>query len=604
MKQTLLLLLFLMVAVAGLRGQSPRAKLYVLSVGVSKYADTGLNLNYADDDARDLAAAWQKQTSLYDVVAVRVLTDADATRANIHDELDRFKGIVSPNDLFVFTFSGQGIVNALLPHDFQQEDINGTALSKDDLFSKLASLGCNYFVFLDATNSGSFTKSVDGKDLNEGDTLSVEQAAQEPADSLAATGRKSVVLSSCSPDQKSFECPPCQNGYFTQAFLDALEGKEYFDPKDQRGHRPDQDANGFLSVLELKRYLSRVVHIKTEYKFQPQKVCILYYAAYDLNLLRPAGTVPLPPLSESDRDGDGILDHVDRCPDDPGEMLLEGCAPPTIFPGKRDSDGDGVIDYFDNCIDLPGPARFEGCPIIATDTQSLTITVNGVSFVMKKVVASTFKMGCTLEQHNDCYDREKPIHRVTLTNDYYLGETEVTQALWRAVMDIDPPELGFSGCDECPVESVSWDDVQIFLQKLNIMTDHSYRLPTEAEWEHAARGGLRSKRYKYSGSNDIDAVAWHDRNADGKTHPVKGKAPNELGLYDMSGSVVEWCQDWYSAYSSTEQTNPTGPESGNGRVLRGGDWISYLRYCRVTSRQGRAPHTRSNAVGFRLAVTH
>lgn len=239
-----------------------------------------------------------------------------------------------------------------------------------------------------------------------------------------------------------------------------------------------------------------------------------------------------------------------------------------------------------------------------SDEQSLTTNVNSIAFVMKKITAGTFNMGCTGEMDgSDCYDWEKPAHTVTLTTDYYLGETEVTQALWRAVMGVDPPQLVFPGCDECPVESVSWEDVQTFLQKLNQKTGQTYRLPTEAEWEFAARGGTLGKKYKYSGSNDINAVAWYDANAYGKTHSIKGKAPNELGLYDMSGNVYEWCQDWWGDYSSSAQTNPTGPNSGSNRVIRGGSWVINPRFCRASYRGSNTPQDRHYNLGFRLAKT-
>ena len=176
-------------------------------------------------------------------------------------------------------------------------------------------------------------------------------------------------------------------------------------------------------------------------------------------------------------------------------------------------------------------------PIATTTSTSedQTFTVNGVSFTMKLVEGGTFQMGATSEQGSDAYNSEKPVHSVTLSN-YYLGETEVTQALWNAVMGSNPSY--FEG-DALPVEQVAWNDCQEFIRKLNQKTGKNFRLPTEAEWEYAARGGKKSNGYKYAGSNDIGSVAWYTNNSDSKTHPVKGKSPNELGLYDMSGNVWE-----------------------------------------------------------------
>ena len=226
-----------------------------------------------------------------------------------------------------------------------------------------------------------------------------------------------------------------------------------------------------------------------------------------------------------------------------------------------------------------------------------TITVNGVSFNMVRVDGGTFTMGATAEQGSDAFSDEKP-HQVTLST-YSIGETEVTQALWQAVMGSNPSN--FKG-DQRPVEKVSWDDCQTFIQKLNQLTGRKFRLPTEAEWEYAARGGNKSRGYKYSGSNTISAVAWYDDNSSSSTHDVKTKQANELGLYDMSGNVWEWCQDWYGDYSSGAQTNPTGALRGSRRVFRGGGWISGARYCRVAIRDYFAPDYRHHSLGLRLAL--
>ena len=227
-----------------------------------------------------------------------------------------------------------------------------------------------------------------------------------------------------------------------------------------------------------------------------------------------------------------------------------------------------------------------------------TETVGGVSFKMVRVEGGTFTMGCTAEQGEDCEDDENTLHRVTLS-DYSIGEAEVTQALWRAVMGSNPSY--YSDCDDCPVEEVSWDDAQQFIQKLNSLTGKRYRLPTEAEWEYAARGGNKSLGYKYSGGNEIGEVAWYWDNSEERTHAVKGKKANELGLYDMSGNVYEWCQDWIGPYGSGSQTDPTGAGSGSFRVNRGGGWASLPQGCRVSYRNGFTPGLRRDDLGLRLA---
>lgn len=232
-------------------------------------------------------------------------------------------------------------------------------------------------------------------------------------------------------------------------------------------------------------------------------------------------------------------------------------------------------------------------------TFAKTFTVNNVTFEMVYVEGGTFTMGCTSMQE-DCLVGEKPTHSVTLS-DYYIGKYEVTQALWQAVMGNNPSK--WKG-DDLPVEKVSWNDVQAFIKKLNRLTGAKFRLPTEAEWEYAARGGEKSKGYRYSGGNILESVAWFSSNSGYKTHAVGMKSPNELGIYDMNGNVEEWCQDWKGDYSEDGQINPTGPSSCsyNYRVWRGGGCDSWENSSRVWSRGGLDPAYGMNTIGFRLAL--
>ena len=225
-------------------------------------------------------------------------------------------------------------------------------------------------------------------------------------------------------------------------------------------------------------------------------------------------------------------------------------------------------------------------------SRNQTITVNGVSFEMVYVEGGSFDMGSDTEYN------EKPVHSVTLS-DYYIGKCEVTQELWEAVMGSNPSY--FKGAQN-PVERVSWYDCQNFIKKLNSLTGRTFRLPTEAEWEYAARGGKKSSHYKYSGSDNIDDVAWYDDNSGDKTRPVGTKSPNELGIYDMSGNVYEWCSDWWGYYSAGAQTNPQGPSSSSGRVLRGGTWDGYAGLCRVLSRYTDLPSYSYSSRGLRLVL--
>jgi len=229
---------------------------------------------------------------------------------------------------------------------------------------------------------------------------------------------------------------------------------------------------------------------------------------------------------------------------------------------------------------------FFGITIMKPPISPLIDPVVGIEMVFVK--GGKFAMGCTAEQNN-CSDDEKPVHKVKL-NCFYLGKYEVTQKQWKQVMGNNPSN--FKG-DSLPVENVSWNDVQLFIKRLNemnTMADKKYRLPTEAEWEYAARGGVKSSGYMYSGSNNINDVAWYESNSDDKTNIVGIRTSNELGLYDMSGNVSEWVNDWYDINSV--------------RVYRGGSCDFVAERCRVSFRAYYAPDNRFEYLGFRLALSH
>lgn len=215
------------------------------------------------------------------------------------------------------------------------------------------------------------------------------------------------------------------------------------------------------------------------------------------------------------------------------------------------------------------------------------------------VAGGTFAMGCTPKDDGDCRDNEKPVHQVTVSS-FNLSKYEVTQSQWRVIMGTNPSD--FSDCNTCPVTQVSWDDVQEFLERLNALTGKNYRLPTEAEWEYAAKGGNRSRGYKFSGSNSPEITAWIEVNSGQKTRPVGQKVPNELGIYDMSGNVYEWCSDLYGRYNGSHKTNPRGHYTGSSRVIRGGGWSNSERNTRISDRLGISNSFRGNDIGFRIAL--
>ena len=232
----------------------------------------------------------------------------------------------------------------------------------------------------------------------------------------------------------------------------------------------------------------------------------------------------------------------------------------------------------------------------ANQSSKRVFTVNGVRFAMVYVEGGSFRMGTSGGE----FPRENPAHNVSVSG-FYIGETEVTQQLWQAVMGSNPS--GFRG-SQLPVETVDYYDCQEFIRKLNSLTGEQFRLPYEAEWEFASRGGVRSQGYKYSGSNTIDQVAWYNVNSGSRSHEVKSKKPNELGIYDMCGNVWEWCEDWFDEdyYSYSPVHNPTGPTDGYSWLNRGGSWKSGAKYCRPAYRgQGKTSET-VNYLGLRLAL--
>jgi formylglycine-generating enzyme required for sulfatase activity len=287
------------------------------------------------------------------------------------------------------------------------------------------------------------------------------------------------------------------------------------------------------------------------------------------------------------------------------------------------------------------------------DLNVLTFTVNGISFTMKLVKAGTFLMGATSEMLGRSHfdgpdDDELPVHEVTISNDFFIAETPVTQALWKAVMGngnfdtstenskkfvvhdvcrevidflnffskdnsfVSPEEVGmqlnpswFKGDDRRPVESVSYFDCQDFIKKLNLLIGENFSLPTEAEWEYAARGGQYSKRTRYAGSNDINLIAWCGDNSGYQTHPVAQKLPNELGLYDINGNVWEWCADWFNSdfYKVSPKENPICNIGGEKRVIRGGAYSGNSKHFRLSHRNALEPNSRrGNNLGLRLVL--
>ena len=333
------------------------------------------------------------------------------------------------------------------------------------------------------------------------------------------------------------------------------------------------------------------------------------------------------PPCVSDLDGTGEVDAADI-----GSLLLQfgPCANGPNCSGDLDGDADVsaadigmVLLSFGTCAGpgwatvlewAPDPAVIYDANLrsdIAATHLPWRVRDNGTGIEMVLIPPGSYQRGCSASNASDCWSGERPTHQVTLTNAFYLSRTEVTQAQWVAKMGSNPsyhqtasPAVPASEVPNRPVERVSWNDIQPFC------TNNGLRLPTEAEWEYAYRAGTTTAFHGMPGylngtndDNQLGTIAWFSGNSGSQTRPVAGKAANGFGLYDMAGNVWEWCQDWYGTYASGAQTNPTGPGSGAGRVLRGGSLYGYSIGCRASTRDGGTPVHRSHDIGFRVART-
>ena len=322
-----------------------------------------------------------------------------------------------------------------------------------------------------------------------------------------------------------------------------------------------------------------------DYRKRPQCVCKI--------TLNPAEWIP----KTIDVNEETIIDGTIKTPPSKprkGRMMLIAASAIIIF---------AIIigAVYANDSQIESKEKMETDSVNIETTALLPSSNSIIERIMDNMIlveGGIFKMGATQEQGKDAYKTEMPIQTVRLY-DFYIGKYEVTQEEWMAVMGYNPST--YNG-ENKPVETVDWQDCQNFISQLNSITGEKFRLPTEAEWEYAARGGQQSKFFKYSGGDNLNDVAWYEANSNNMTHPVGQKLPNELGLYDMSGNVWEWCNDWYGVYSSDFQINPLGAKSSPSRVNRGGGFLSIPRDCRSSNRDSNTMTFRSNRLGLRLAI--
>lgn len=274
---------------------------------------------------------------------------------------------------------------------------------------------------------------------------------------------------------------------------------------------------------------------------------------------------------------------------------LEGAVGKDVKPGQ---------DLLITAVKLPEIRGVDSASLtflVEIDDGAKLVYVDRLMFRMMPVEGGSFTMGCTNpkgEKHT--YADELPTHKVTVNN-FYMGQHEVTQALWKTVMGQNPSK--WIGNDSLPVEQVSWNDVQIFIARLSQMTGYSFRLPSEAEWEYAARGGVKNHGNIYPGTrHQLWETCWYGGNSNGHSHPVGLLKPNELGLYDMGGNVMEWCSDWMESYSANPQNSPQGPKTGENKILRGGCFNSPTWGCSVFERSWYLPDYGYSFYGFRLVL--
>lgn len=290
---------------------------------------------------------------------------------------------------------------------------------------------------------------------------------------------------------------------------------------------------------------------------------------------------------------------------DNAEKIVEGRGTGEYSVVVRNLQSNKTYYFRAYAVNSQGTAYGEEHSFTTLPQNVLNININGVILKMVLVNGGTFNMGATEEQGSDGQSAERPVHKVTL-DDYYIGLCEVTNEVWTVVENGRVPTLEenptWTNERFMPKAMVSYDECLAFIEKLNVVTGYEFSLPTEAQWEYAARGGKYSCGYKYPGGDDYDTVGWCYENSETNVAIVGTKSPNELGLYDMMGNVLEWCADWYGSYLSEDQTNPTGPATGSYRVMRGGSVINLASECRVSQRFGGEPNSHFFFVGFRLAL--
>lgn len=638
-----LLFLLLLLLASSLPAQTRAGKDYAVFFYVTDFQPGIDDIRYTKTEAEALAK------ELSDHYGFECVFVPECKKDDIANALDAWNKKLGPADQALFFFSMHGYYDPagdrgyLIPADGKADAEHNyfrSWFSYDDLRTYLAPCRAGHIlVALDACYSGSFGIRSTKTKPTQAATTQAPDCAERIRRVMQNRGRQ--FITSGKTDQET----PKQSAFAGEILKNLRTG---------------YDAEGLIFIDDLTYRLQKLKSPEPE-----QGSFVGHAEGGDFVFVRKNACAP-----EPDRDGDGVPDARDRCPDNWGSGP-DGCSPEQ--PPTHDLAADleawrtakalhteaAYREYLRRFSsgefkDLANAAlrQLEQEALIRRDDTAWAVAQEkntaegyrkylsdypngrhktdaetGIKNIEKKnatppvpddglvfVPGGTFTMGCSSEQQ-DCYDSEKPAHKVTVS-DFYIGRYEVTQKLWTDVMGNNPSS--FKNCDNCPVEQVSWEDVQEFLKKLNQKyPGRNYRLPTEAEWEYAARGGGKAVLFG-NGKNTADpkeinfdgdwnpttySIKGLDR---GKTVPVGSlNSPNALGLHDMSGNVWEWCSDWYGSdyYQNSPAKDPTGPSSGSSRVLRGGSWGGAPQGCRVADRGNGAPGLRGLFTGFRLART-
>jgi formylglycine-generating enzyme required for sulfatase activity len=581
-------------------------------VGVSKYEDQNISdLNYASDDAIAVADALREVCGFDDVRLLISGGDIEPTHVNVVDALQNLAPFISEEDLFLFYFGGHGIhvdgAGRLLTSNSRLHMPELASLDLGVLTKCFSRLDCRQRVIvMDACRNNPHTGKGDAPNVLTAEfSRDIQLMAKKSHSGAAPT---TCLLFSCSEGERAYEWPETRHGAFTYYLLEGL----------RKASNSSQEA---VTIQALSRYVEETVPRWSSKMRLPQQQTpwsqqigslreIALRAAPHESLSPPPANTPQP-----SRVGNVIVLepprlHVDANPSGANVIVdgkTYGCAPISIELAAgihsihAEKPGYGVWERRIQ-FDGEGDARLAiNLPALPKGPQAgESRTFSGIKMVW--CPPGEFMMGSPASEEGHGGD-ESPLHRVTLTHGFWLGKYEVTQAQWEKVMGTNPSY--FKGDLNLPVDSVSWNDCQEFIKKLNAQGEGSFRLPSEAEWEYACRAGVRT-RYSFGDSNSqLDDYAWFYDNSGSGTHPVGKKKPSAWGLYDMHGNVWEWCQDWFhSSYTGapTDGSAWESPESYS-RVLRGGSWNVLPGACRAAYRSYSNPDIRLDSIGFRLLRT-